>query len=76
MLQSHVVMPIEVDHATLGKLPMLSPPIDISSAPVRRYAGAPVLGQHSVEILEELGYDQAAIADILGRSLIVDGRPD
>jgi formyl-CoA transferase len=34
---------------------------------------APKVGQHTVEVLESLGYNQAAIADLLNRGVAMDG---
>jgi crotonobetainyl-CoA:carnitine CoA-transferase CaiB-like acyl-CoA transferase len=34
---------------------------------------APKVGQHTVEVLESLGYSQAAIADLLNRGVAMDG---
>jgi crotonobetainyl-CoA:carnitine CoA-transferase CaiB-like acyl-CoA transferase len=36
---------------------------------------APELGEHSTEILREIGYDQAAIDKLLGSRVVVQGKP-
>ena len=49
-------MIVEVEHRTLGKTKTLGLPIRFSEAPTKIARGAPVLGQHTDEILAELGY--------------------
>jgi crotonobetainyl-CoA:carnitine CoA-transferase CaiB-like acyl-CoA transferase len=49
---------------------MLASPIKIDGERVNATNAAPSMGQHTDEILGELGYDEAAIAD-LKRSKIV-----
>jgi len=49
-------MIVEVEHASLGRVKTLGLPIRFSDAPTSVKRGAPVLGEHTDEILEELGY--------------------
>ncbi|MCK9520672.1 MAG: CoA transferase [Dehalococcoidia bacterium] len=51
----------EVEHATLGTFPMLGRPYHLSETPWHIRSAAPRLGEHTRPILEELGYDGAAI---------------
>lgn len=57
-----------VDHPTEGKLRTPAFPINFSETPADIRRHAPVLGEHSVEILKEAGLDQAAID-----AMIADG---
>jgi formyl-CoA transferase len=54
---------VEVDHPTRGKYLSVGNPIKLSDSPteVKR---SPLLGEHTVEVLEQLGYSQAQIADL------------
>jgi formyl-CoA transferase len=54
---------VEVDHPTRGKYLTVGNPIKMSDSPseVKR---SPLLGEHTEEVLAELGYDKAAIADL------------
>ena len=45
-----------------------------SSGVRREWNPAPKLGQHSVEILREAGYDDAAINAMVADGVTVDGR--
>ncbi|WP_033292682.1 CaiB/BaiF CoA transferase family protein [Amycolatopsis jejuensis] len=63
----------EVDHTKLGRIKTLAPPIAMSSAPDLDLMPPPVLGEHSVEVLKELGYPDAAVADLVAGAIVVDG---
>ena len=62
---------IEVDHPTRGRMPVVGAPWRFSETPVKVAAAAPELGQHTEEILQELGYSWEQIGvlreqDVLG----------
>jgi formyl-CoA transferase len=54
---------VEVDHPKRGKYLSVGNPIKLSDSPteVKR---SPLLGEHTEEVLAELGYDKAAVADL------------
>lgn len=49
-------MAVEVDHPTLGRLRTLGSPIKMSATPPDVTRRAPLLGEHTVEILTEAGF--------------------
>jgi crotonobetainyl-CoA:carnitine CoA-transferase CaiB-like acyl-CoA transferase len=53
---------VEVEHANLGKVKMVGPPMSFSDTPAETANASPALGQHTDEVLCELGYSQAQIA--------------
>ncbi|WP_419825462.1 CaiB/BaiF CoA transferase family protein [Sphingomonas sp.] len=58
-------MVVEVEHATLGRVPIVNRPIRFVDAPQPPPAAPPMLGQHSDEILGQvLGFDAARIAEL------------
>jgi crotonobetainyl-CoA:carnitine CoA-transferase CaiB-like acyl-CoA transferase len=63
----------EVGHPTEGRIRNVNLPNRWSSARREDYRPPPKIGQHSVEILAETGYDDAAIRDLIARKVIVDG---
>lgn len=54
-----------VDHPTLGKVRMMSIPTRWSESKLTVRRHAPELGEQSIEILREVGYDDAAIEQLL-----------
>jgi crotonobetainyl-CoA:carnitine CoA-transferase CaiB-like acyl-CoA transferase len=64
-----------VDHPTEGKIVEIALPSTLSRGARRDFKAAPKLGQHSVEILGELGYDSDAVAQLLSSKVTLDGRP-
>ena len=58
-----------VQHTTLGTIPQLAPPIRLSADPASIRLPPPLLGQHTVEVLGESGYDLAQIEGLLGSGI-------
>ena len=54
-------MVTSVPHATLGSVKVTGVPVKLSGTPGSVRTGPPTLGQHTVAVLTELGYDAAAI---------------
>jgi crotonobetainyl-CoA:carnitine CoA-transferase CaiB-like acyl-CoA transferase len=62
------------EHPTEGTTRSMRLPNKWSSGTRREWSPAPKLGQHSVEILGEAGYDDAAIESMIASGATVDGR--
>jgi crotonobetainyl-CoA:carnitine CoA-transferase CaiB-like acyl-CoA transferase len=62
------------EHPTEGRTRSMRLPNKWSSGTRRDWSPAPKLGQHSVEILREAGYDDAAIETLIAAGATVDGR--
>ncbi|MEK7714610.1 MAG: CoA transferase, partial [candidate division NC10 bacterium] len=63
-------MAVEVDHPKAGRTRVLGIPFKLSRTPGAVRRPAPTLGQHTDEVLRELGYDEATIADLRARKVV------
>ena len=61
-------MIVEVDHPTLGRLKTLGSPIKMSETPPVVTRRAPLLGEHTREVLREAGCSEEEIAAVISRS--------
>ena len=64
----------EIDDHPAGPLSTVTAPFAIKGSALRPRSRAPLVGEHSMSILDEVGFTPSEIADLLGRS-VVDG-PD
>ena len=54
-------MIVEVDHPIAGRVKTIGHPVKFSRTPGKGADAAPFLGQHTREILGEMGYDSTQI---------------
>ena len=59
-----------VEHPTLGEIPQLGPVIFLHDTPGEISGPPPLLGQHTLEILKEAGYDDSSISDLLAAGVV------
>ena len=64
---------VDYDHPTEGRVKTPGFPIKFSKTPSTVERGAPVTGQHTQEILEEAGYDDATIASLVAKGAVATG---
>ncbi len=65
-------MVISVDHATLGSVKTLGLPVKFSDTPGGVRRGAPLLGQHTREVLSEYGFTAEEIDGFVAEGAVVE----
>ncbi len=61
---------VETTHPTAGRLRQARTAARFSGTPVDKPRGAPRLGEHSVEVLESLGFDTQEIAQLIADGVV------
>lgn len=64
-----------IEHPTEGRIWNMRLPNKLSGGVRRDFRAAPKIGEHSIEILREAGFDDAAIEAMVADGATVDGRP-
>lgn len=66
----HMGMPKVIDHPTMGSTRLIGSAVNLSDTPPQFIRPAPLLGEHTDEILSRFGYDREAIAGLRNRGVI------
>jgi len=64
-------MVTEVQHSTLGPVKTLGFPVKLSASPAAIERGAPLLGEHTREVLLANGYTEAGVAELQSSGVII-----
>jgi crotonobetainyl-CoA:carnitine CoA-transferase CaiB-like acyl-CoA transferase len=62
---------VRVEHPAAGELELVAPPFGFESATLRRAEPPPLLGQHTREVLADLGVDEERLAALVERGVVV-----
>ena len=63
-------MIVELEHPALGWVKSLATPVHLSDTPLVYHRHPPALGEHSDEVLSELGYSREKIRQLRQRGVI------
>jgi len=63
-----------LEHPVAGPYRTVAPPIRMSKTPLSIQSTAPLFGQHTREVLLELGFAEADIDGLIGRGIVADRR--
>ena len=60
----HLGIPRQIAHPQMGLTNLVGSPINLSATPAQFYRPAPLLGEHTEAVLEQLGYDKVALKEL------------
>ena len=63
LVHRHMVVEVETEHVPGGKVPQVGIPIRLSETPGRVRHPGPVTGQHTAQVLANLGYTQEQVEE-------------
>ena len=66
----HMGIPKQITHPKLGTSNLVGTPINLSGTPARFYRAAPLLGEHTEEVLTKLGYDDQSLKELRSSGVI------
>ena len=66
----HLGIPRQITHPMMGTSNLIGSPINMSGTPPKFFRPAPLLGEHTNEILERLGYQAAAISELRNSGVV------
>jgi crotonobetainyl-CoA:carnitine CoA-transferase CaiB-like acyl-CoA transferase len=66
----HMGIPREIHHPRVGPSNLIGTPVNLSDTPAQFIRPAPLLGEHTDEILKICGYDKEAIQGLRARGVI------
>jgi formyl-CoA transferase len=66
----HIGIAQGVDHPTLGRIELVGQAVALSRTPSALRTATPERGEHTVEVLRELGYDDAAIERLKSQRVV------
>ncbi|MDP6496076.1 MAG: CoA transferase, partial [Dehalococcoidia bacterium] len=61
---------VDVDHAVVGKHTVEGAPWKLSRTPPRVHSPGPLLGEHTGEVLQELGYSETEIGEFVRAGVV------
>jgi formyl-CoA transferase len=66
----HIQAAAEVQSRKLGRLRLVNQPVKLSRTPAKLLAASPERGEHTEEVLKELGYDKAAVEALKQKKVV------
>ncbi|MGH3384572.1 MAG: CaiB/BaiF CoA transferase family protein [Nocardioidaceae bacterium] len=69
-------MIVDLEHPIIGPMRTIGPPTKFSDLDVSVRGPAPWLGQHTAELMREVGVDQTEIEELLASGVLYDAHPD
>lgn len=66
----HRNLHFDVPHPTVGSVPLVASPMRLSRTPVDRYEHPPTVGEHTAEVLEEIGYGKEATRELMVAGIV------
>jgi crotonobetainyl-CoA:carnitine CoA-transferase CaiB-like acyl-CoA transferase len=60
----HMSIPTQISHSKMGTTHLIGSPINLLDTPPRFFRPAPLLGEHTEEVLKRLGYSKEAMKEL------------